>query len=78
MLSDRRRIFSVWKEAAVPVKELRDQIGVDNDYEAYQFLEQPRSLKFLSKDKQEQVAVIRNSASVFSRKISGSRNDSTV
>jgi ferrous iron transport protein B len=65
------KIFSVWKEAAVPVKELRDQIGVDNDYEAYQFLEQPRSLKFLSKGKQEQVAAIRNSHQFFPGKFQG-------
>jgi ferrous iron transport protein B len=65
------QIFNVWKEAAVPVKELRDRIGVDNDYEAYQFLEQPRSLKFLSKDKQEQVAVIRNAHQFFPGKFQG-------
>lgn len=48
-----RPVFKIWEEAVPPVRELRDRLGVDNDYEAYQFLEQPRSLKFLSsKDRQ--------------------------
>src|SRR5688500_7375158 len=36
-------VFSIWDEAKPPVKEVREKIGVDNDYEAYQFLEQPKS-----------------------------------
>jgi len=54
------QIFQVWKESEAPVKKLRDQLGVDNDYEAYQFLEQPQSLKFLGEDKQLVVDGIRN------------------
>jgi len=65
------KIFNVWKEATNPVKELRAQLGVDNDYEAYQFLEQPGSLKFLSKDKQDQVSVIRNAHQFFPGKFQG-------
>src|SRR5688572_21825480 len=49
-------IFKIWDEAKAPVKELRETLGVDNDYEAYQFLEQPKSLKFLS-PKERQVVV---------------------
>ncbi len=41
-------VFKIWKEALPPIHELRETLGVDNDYEAYQFLEQPKSLKFLS------------------------------
>src|SRR5688572_16025895 len=54
-----RSINGIWKEAETPVKELRDRLGVDNDYEAYQFLEQPSSLKFLGKEKQKIVEDIR-------------------
>src|SRR5690606_26977619 len=42
-------VFKIWDEVKPAVKELRGTLGVDNDYEAYQFLEQPQSLKFLSK-----------------------------
>ncbi len=46
-------VFTVWKEAQQPVGELRTTLGLDNDYEAYQYLEQPASLNFLSaKDRQ--------------------------
>ena len=65
------QIFSIWQEAAVPVRELREQLGVDNDYEAYQFLEQPGSLKFLTKEKQELVTKIRNKHQFFPGKFQG-------
>jgi len=65
------QIFTIWKEATVPVRELRDQLGVDNDYEAYQFLEQPGSLKFLSKEKQELVTRVRNEHQFFPGKFQG-------
>jgi ferrous iron transport protein B len=42
-----RPVFPVWKEVQQSVAELRQRTGVDNDYEAYLFLEQPNSLKFL-------------------------------
>jgi ferrous iron transport protein B len=67
------KIFNVWKEAEVPVKELRTKLGVDNDYEAYQFLEQPSSLKFLSKDKQDEVALIRTQHQFFPGKFQGAK-----
>src|SRR5688572_1218892 len=46
-----KKIFDIWPEAKPAVKELRAQVGVDNDYEAYLFLEQPQSLSFLTKEK---------------------------
>lgn len=52
-------LFNIWEEAREPVRALRDTLGVDNDYEAYQFLEQPESLKFLSKKEQQTVDDIR-------------------
>lgn len=53
-------VFRVWEETVPPVKELRSTLGVDNDYEAYQFLEQPRSLNFLSRKDKEIVDEIRS------------------
>ena len=64
-------MFAVWDEARKPVKELRDRIGVDNDYEAYQFLEQPKSLKFLGRKEQDVVDEVRTSYNFFPGKFQG-------
>ncbi len=64
-------VFAIWKEAKAPVSELRAKLGVDNDYEAYQFLEQPQTLKFLSSEKQEVVAAIRTKYEFFPGKFQG-------
>lgn len=69
--SPNRQINAVWKEVEKPVKELRDQLGVDNDYEAYQFLEQPKSLKFLGSEKQRVVEAIRKKYELFPGKFQG-------
>ncbi|HYC84560.1 MAG TPA: ferrous iron transport protein B, partial [Chryseosolibacter sp.] len=63
--------FPLWTEAIEPVKEVRNSLGVDNDYEAYQFLEQPASLRFLSEDKQDMLQVIRNRFNLFPGKFQG-------
>jgi ferrous iron transport protein B len=64
-------IFKIWNEAKTPIAELRDRLGVDNDYEAYQFLEQPRSLSFLTKEKQGFVEQIRKKHNYFPGKFQG-------
>jgi ferrous iron transport protein B len=64
-------IFHVWPEAQQPVKELRSKLGVDNDYEAYLFLEQPQSLGFLGKEKQRVVGEIREVHNFFPGKFQG-------
>ncbi|HEY9490112.1 MAG TPA: ferrous iron transport protein B [Chryseosolibacter sp.] len=53
-------VFKIWDETKAPVQELRETLGVDNDYEAYQFLEQPKSLNFLSKKDRQVVDEIRD------------------
>lgn len=65
------QINDVWRESEKPVKELRDRLGVDNNYEAYQFLEQPKSLKFLGKEKQQVVDDIRKKYAFFPGKFQG-------
>lgn len=45
-----KNIFSVYDDVKEPVKIVREKFQLDNNYEAYQFLQQPASLKFLSKD----------------------------
>lgn len=66
-----KSVFTIWDDAKAPVKELREKIAVDNDYEAYQFLEQPKSLKFLSREKQSLVDQIRSSYNFFPGKFQG-------
>jgi ferrous iron transport protein B len=53
-------VFTIWDEARKPVEEIRERLHVDSDYEAYQFLEQPSSLNFLSKPSQDIVSEVRN------------------
>ncbi len=69
--SPKQQIFKVWEEANAPVRQVRQQLEVDNDYEAYQFLEQPRSLKFLNKERQEIVSRIREQHEFFPGKFHG-------
>jgi ferrous iron transport protein B len=64
-------VIDIWDEAKAPVKELRELLKVDNDYEAYQFLEQPRSLHFLSKEDQQVVADLRKKYNFFPGKFQG-------
>jgi ferrous iron transport protein B len=53
------------------VKEIRHALGVDNDYEAYQFLEQPNSLKFFSAEHRNTIDRIRNAHNFFPGKFQG-------
>jgi ferrous iron transport protein B len=66
-----RPIFPIWREVHEPVKEIRAQLGVDNDYEAYLFLEQPQSLGFLSQKDQVLVADVRSRYNFFPGKFQG-------
>lgn len=66
-----KNIFTIWPEAKEPVKELRTFLNVDNDYEAYLFLEQPQSLSFLDKEKKKIVDEIRDRYEFFPGKFQG-------
>lgn len=66
-----KSFLPVWNEAMPAVKEIRDQLGVDNDYEAYLFLEQPQSLGFLSQRDQAIVAEVRKRYDFFPGKFQG-------
>jgi len=65
------KIFPIWDDAKDAVKAVREQLDVDNDYEAYQFLEQPQTLSFLSKQKQEVLDGLRNVYQFFPGKFQG-------
>lgn len=64
-------VFNIWEEARSPVREIRDRLGVDNDYEAYLFLEQPQSLKFLSDQDRDVIDGIRSAHNFFPGKFQG-------
>lgn len=64
-------IFPIREEVMAPVKELRETLGVDNDYEAYLFLEQPESLVFLPAEDREKVTAIRSRHEFFPGKFQG-------
>jgi ferrous iron transport protein B len=66
-----KSIFNIWDEAKAPVKEIRNKLQVDNDYEAYQFLEQPQTLNFLSAQQQEVVNEVRERYKFFPGKFQG-------
>lgn len=64
-------VLPIWKEVEAPVAELRERTGVDNDYEAYLFLEQPQSLKFLSSADRAKVDEVRSKYQFFPGKFQG-------
>jgi ferrous iron transport protein B len=64
-------VFRIWKETEEPVREVRRALQVDNDYEAYQFLEQPGSLKFLSREDQDVLTGLRTKYNLFPGKFQG-------
>lgn len=64
-------VFALYEEARVAVKEIREKLGVDNDYEAYQFLEQPHGLQFLSIEDREIIDEVRQRHTIFPGKFHG-------
>lgn len=70
-LPSSRSILPVWEEAKKPVEELRNSLGIDNDYEAYLFLEQPQSLGFLSNESRKLVDKVRAHHDFFPGKFQG-------
>src|SRR5690606_14091520 len=66
-----KQFLDIWEDARGAVKELRERTGVDNDYEAYQFLEQPKSLNFLSAEQRAIVDEVRSRHNLFPGKFQG-------
>jgi ferrous iron transport protein B len=66
-----KNIFNIWEDAKAPVQEIREKLNVDNDYEAYQFLEQPQTLNFLSQKQQQVVTEVRDRYQFFPGKFQG-------
>jgi ferrous iron transport protein B len=66
-----KEFFNIWEETKAPIKEIRDKLKIDNDYEAYQFLEQPASLRFLSQSDRDTVDELRARYNFFPGKFQG-------
>lgn len=66
-----KKVFSIYDEAKVAVKTLRDHLHLDNDYEAYQILQQPTTLGFLTKDNKSFIEEICKRYSFFPGKFQG-------
>jgi ferrous iron transport protein B len=66
-----KTIFNIYPEAKSAVKALRHQLMIDNDYEAYQFLQQPQSLGFLKNEHKTLIQNISNQYNFFPGKFQG-------
>jgi len=66
-----KKIFEVYDEAKGAVKNLRDHLHLDNDYEAYQILHQPKALGFLSSDQKQFVESVAKQHNFFPGKFQG-------
>lgn len=64
-------VFPLYDEIKPAVQDLRQQTGVDNDYEAYQLLEQPVPPSFLTKREKEIIAAVRQKYQLFPGKFHG-------
>jgi ferrous iron transport protein B len=64
-------IYQLPQEASEPILEVRQHLGLDNNYEAYQFLQQPKSLDFLSKENQKWLDEVRQRSAIHSGKFQG-------
>ena len=64
-------IYQLPQEAKEPILEVRQHLGLDNNYEAYQFLQQPKSLDFLSKENQKWLDEVRKRSGIHSGKFQG-------
>lgn len=66
-----RQVFKVYDDVKEAVKTVREKFTLDNDYEAYQFLQQPGSLKFLNKNEQQFIEDVSRKHNFFPGKFQG-------
>jgi ferrous iron transport protein B len=67
----RKPVYTLDEGIVPAVRELRERTGVDNDYEAYQLLEQPVTPSFLSAKEKEIIRSIREKHDLFPGKYHG-------
>ena len=66
-----KHIFTVYDDVKDAVKTVREKFTLDNNYEAYQFLQQPGSLKFLNKNDQQFIENVSRQHNFFAGKFQG-------
>jgi ferrous iron transport protein B len=66
-----KKIFSIYDEAKQPVKIVRNHLQLDNDYEAYQILQQPTLLGFIKKEDQRFIEEVSKQHNFFPGKFQG-------
>lgn len=66
-----KHVFTVYDDVKEAVKTLREKFKLDNNYEAYQFLQQPDSLQFLKKDDRLFIENVSKQYNFFSGKFQG-------
>lgn len=66
-----KNIFTVYDDVKDAVKTVRENFQLDNNYEAYQFLQQPGSLKFLNKSDQLFIQNVSQKHNFFQGKFQG-------
>lgn len=66
-----KNIFKVYDEASQAVNDLRDKLQIDNDYEAYQLLQQPNALAFLKEEQKHIIKEVSTHHNFFPGKFQG-------
>lgn len=70
-ISRQKPVYILPEEVGAAVQEFREMTGVDNDYEAYQLLEQPAAPSFLSEQQKEMINQVRKKHHLFPGKYHG-------
>lgn len=66
-----KNVFNVYDEAISAVKDLRDKLHIDSDYESYQLLQQPDALGFLTPDQKQVIQEVSTRHNFFPGKFQG-------
>ena len=66
-----KKIFTVYEDVKEPVKIVRERYTLDNDYKAYQFLQQPGSLLFLKQEDQTFIEEVSRQHNFYTGKFQG-------
>lgn len=66
-----RHVFKIYPDVKSAVETVRSRFGLDNDYEAYQFLQQPESLKFIDDNGRTFLAEVSATHDFFPGKFQG-------
>ncbi len=70
-IARQKPVYVLPDEVRAAVQEFREMTGVDNDYEAYQMLEQPEAPSFLSEQQREMITQVRKKYHLFPGKHHG-------